>query len=172
MADQQQQNGETPEQGNSPASFEDWLLEQPEQVQALAGKHTQGLKSALDAERQQRKDLAKQLKELERTAEQGSEAARTLGEMSAKLEAAERVAAFYRDALQPEIGCANPRAAFLVAQADGLFTRSGEPDWKAIRAAAPELFRQRATANGGVSNTQPPKASGMNEFIRAAAGRS
>jgi len=175
MADE---NGGTPQatQQQAPAqtapkSWDEWLSGQDETVQELADSHVHGLKSALDSERKQRQDMAKQLKALEKNAEAGSEAAKALGELTARLEQAERQAAFYAVANTPEIGCSNPRAAFLVAQASGHFTRSGEPDWKAIRAEAPELFRQRGSANGGAGTNSPPKAASMNDFIRAAAGR-
>lgn len=170
----EQPSGETPQEqtdGAQPESFDTWLGAQPEPIRQLASQHTAGLKSALEAERAQRKELAKQLKETLGKAEQGSEAAKALGELTAKYEQAERRAAFYEDAGRPEIGCSNPKAAFLIANADDLFTRSGEPDWKAIRAAAPELFARRGGADAGAGTTAPPKGTDMNTFIRRAAGR-
>ncbi|MCS7057183.1 MAG: hypothetical protein NZM18_13530 [Thermoflexales bacterium] len=41
------------EQNNTtPASFEDWLAQQDEQVRALYDEHVKGLRSALESERQ------------------------------------------------------------------------------------------------------------------------
>ena len=73
------------------------------------------------------------------------------------LEQAEQRASFYEEAGRPEIGCSNPRAAFLVASAEGLFTKRGDPDWPAIKAAAPELFgRKTPPGNAGTGSNAPP----------------
>jgi len=45
-------------------SFEDWLAEQPEDVQKMYKEHTSGLKSALDKERAANKGVAEKLKRL------------------------------------------------------------------------------------------------------------
>jgi hypothetical protein len=152
--------------------FDSWLDGQPEHVKQGFTAKTTGLHSALESERTQRKDLAKELKKLSGEATQGSEAQKALGEMSTQLERAEQRAAFMEEGVRPEIGCTNLKAAFLVASADGLFKRSGEPDWAAIKQAAPELFGQRKTppGNAGSGNGSPPaeKAS-MNDWIRKAA---
>lgn len=167
---------ETQEAGteNIEFSFDSWLGAQPEHVRKGYETHTAGLRSALETERTQRKEFASQLKGLSAKAEKGSEAERALGEMSSRVEQAEQRAAFYEEAGKPEIACTNPKAAFLVASAEGLFKRSGEPDWNAIKQAAPELFGQRKTppGNAGSGNGSPPAQKGdMNAFIRAAAGR-
>lgn len=157
-----------------PFDFDAWLGEQPEQVRKGYEGHTAKLQSALASEREQRKEVARQLKELTGKAEKGSEAEKTLGEMSSKLELAEQRAAFFEESNKPEIGCTNPKAAFLVAKAEGLFTKRGDPDWPAIKAAAPELFASRKAPPGhaGSGNgSQPPPTGGMNAYIRAAAGR-
>lgn len=154
--------------------FDTWLGEQPEHVRKGYEGKTQGLHSALESERQQRKDFARQLRDLEKTATEGSDAKKALGEMSARAELAEQRAAFFEEAGKPEIGCSNPKAAFLVASADNLFKRSGEPDWAAIKAAAPELFAGRKPAPGHAGNgsgAPPPQRVDMNTMIRAAAGR-
>lgn len=170
---QQEQQGQEA-QGDNQFDYDKWLGEQPEHVKSGLEKSTSGLKNALESERTQRKDFAKQIKDLSAKAEKGSEAEKALGEMSTRLEQAEQRAAFMEEAVKPENGCANPRAAFLVAQADGLFKRSGEPDWAAIKQAAPELFGRTKTppGNAGSGKESPPAAQGgMNAFIRAAAGR-
>lgn len=161
-------------QDEAPFDFDNWLGEQPDHVRKGYEGKTQGLHSALERERQERKEISKQLKELLPKAEKGSEAEKALGEMSTRLEQANQRAAFVEEAIRPEIGCRNPKAAFLVAQADGLFKRSGEPDWTAIKQAAPELFgsTKAPPGNGGNGRESPPaRTGGMNEFIRAATGR-
>lgn len=154
--------------------FTAWLGEQPEHVRSGLESHTAGLKSALDGEREQRKEFSRQLREATAKAEKGSEIEKALNETSSRLEVAEQRAAFFEDAGKAEIACTNPRAAFLIAQAEGLFRKSGEPDWAAIKASAPELFgRKTPPGNAGSGNgSPPPRSGGMNEYIRAASGRS
>lgn len=84
---QEQGQQQTQQEGGqqTPASFEAWLAGQPEDVKRLAGEHTTGLKSALASEREQRKQLATQLRDATGKLEKGSDAARTLEEISGKL---------------------------------------------------------------------------------------
>jgi hypothetical protein len=153
--------------------FDTWFGKLPPHEQEGLDNYTSGLRSALESERTQRKQFSKELRDLTQKAEKGSEAEKTLGEMSQRLEQAEQRAAFYEEAGRPEIGCSNPRAAFLVASAEGLFTKRGDPDWPAIKAAMPELFgRKPPPGNAGVGNGSPPATPSMNDFIRAATGRS
>lgn len=155
-----------------PATFDEFLAGQPETVRALADNYAGGLKSALAAEREERKTMSKQLREATAKAEQGSATAKMLEEISGKLEATERRAAFFEAASVPAVGCVNPKAAYLVASAEGLFKKSGEPDWAALQAAIPELFRRPGQANAGAGTGSPPPAKAtMNDFIRKAAGR-
>lgn len=169
--DTQEQEATT--ESNGEFSFETWLGEQPEHVKKGYESHTAGLKSTLEKERSDRKEFARLLKELTPKAEKGSELEKALGETSTRLEQTERKLAFVEEASKPEIGCSNARAAFLVAEADGLFKRSGEPDWAAIKAAAPELFGRKAPpGNAGSGNGSPPVGKAdMNTAIRQMAGR-
>jgi hypothetical protein len=96
-----------------------------------------------------------------------------LSEIRADLETASKRAAFYEDAGKPEIGCRNPRLAFMVAQSEALFDRRGAPDWQAIRTAAPELFGPvvpQGNAGAG-TGSQPAAKTSINDYIRQAAGR-
>jgi len=153
-------------------TFDAWYGGADEQVKALVEGHVSGLKTALATERQGRSELSKQIKDLAAKAEKGSELEKQLTEASAKLEAAERRAAFAEDAIRPEVGCTNVKAAYALAMAEGLFDRRGQPDWAAIKATAPELFRKTAqgSADGGAGAGQSPRL-GMNDIIRRAAGR-
>lgn len=160
-------SGETP---TTPTNWTEWLAAQTESVRALADAHTAGLRNALDAEREQRKDLARQLRDLAPKAEKGSDLERSIADLTAKHEAAERRAAFMESA--GAANCTNPRAAYLVAVAEGHFKRDGSPDWAALAAMAPELFRRATPTNAGAgTGTPPPGKASMNEFIRRAAGR-
>jgi hypothetical protein len=182
--------GEMPDESTAPAGqgdpggssqdappafeYESWFGKLPPHEQEGLDAHTTALRNALESERSQRKEFSKQLRDLTAKAEKGSEAEKTLGEMSTRLEQAEQRAAFYEEAGRAEIACSNPRAAYLVASAEGLFTKRGDPDWPAIKAAAPELFGRKTTppGNAGSGNGSPPAQGGdMNAFIRAASGR-
>ena len=72
---QEQGQQQTQQEGGqqTPASFEAWLAGQPEDVKRLA------------SEREQRKQLATQLRDATGKLEKGSDAARTLEEISGKL---------------------------------------------------------------------------------------
>jgi hypothetical protein len=169
-----QQNSQATQndQGEKPIVFDDWLKAQPEQVQSAYTAHVTGLQNTVKATRQERDDLSRQIKELSGKVEKGSDAERALTEISTKLEAAERKASFVEEAIRPEIGCANPKAAYALAIADNLFNRSGAPDWNAIKEAAPQLFQKpTARGNAGSGTQEPPEKSSMNDFIRHSAGR-
>src|SRR5690606_31036730 len=163
-------NDEQNEGGNF--DFEAWLGEQPEHVKTAIEARSASLHNALKSEREQRKDLTRQLRDAAAKAEEGSALRQQLEEISSKHEAAERKAAFYEEAGRPEIGCSNPKAAYLVAMAEDLFTRSGAPDWKAIKEAAPELFaRKTPPGNAGNGVGSPPaRTNDINSLIRRAAG--
>ena len=156
----------------TPATWDEYIAGQTDDIKALAEANTTGLKSALTAEREQRKGMAKELREATAQLDAGSDVAKQLGEMSSKYDLAAKRASFYEEAGAQDIGCANPKLAFLVASAEDLFTRTGEPDWKAIKASAPELFQKATTANAGAGTGQPaPATASMNDYIRRAAGR-
>lgn len=160
------ETGETP----APASFDEYLATQPENVRALADTYANGLKSALNAEREQRKELTRQLRDATSAAEKGSATAKALEEISGQLANTERRAAFFESALTAN--CINPKAAYLVASAEGLFRKDGSPDWPALQGAIPELFRKPGQANAGAGTGAPPPAkASMNDYIRRAAGR-
>jgi len=169
-----QDAAQQPQQEQQPAfEYESWFGKLPPHEQEGLENYTSALKNALESERSQRKQFSKELRDLTAKAEKGSEAEKTLGEMSSRLEQAEQRAAFYEEANRAEIACSNPRAAFLVASAEGLFTKRGDPDWTAIKAAAPELFGRKTIPNGnaGTGSNSPPAQTGMNDYIRAVTGR-
>ena len=69
---QAEQSGAQGQQGGTPATFEAWLAGQADEAKSLYEAHTQGLRSALETERQQRKDLAHQLREATKGLQEGS----------------------------------------------------------------------------------------------------
>lgn len=163
--------GETPSGGETPQTqeqpnFDTWLATQPDPIKGLVSEHTQGLRSALETERAQRKDLAKQIKELIGKQAADSDAAKQLGELSSSLEAAQKRADFFEEATVA--GCIKPKLAYLVAQSEGI-------KMEQIKAQYPELFasaRTTPTHAGNGTGNPPAGVTTMNDLIRRAAGRS
>lgn len=176
ITEQTQSQAEQP-QVETPASFEEWLGKQDETARKLYDEHTKGLKSALQSERDARKaetaKLSKDLRDASRKLEEGSEARKALEDVTARLEAAEARAAFFEEAIKPEIRCNNPRLAYIAAQDSGAIDAKGRIGWDSLKAQFPELFTVKVPrANGGEgTQTQPLKSGGMNAYIRSAAGR-
>lgn len=155
-----------------PPTWDAILSGLPDDHKAAYEQHTQGLQSALKAERQQRQDLAKQLREATGQLEAGSKARQDLEALQQQLEDAQRRADFATEA--GGHGVANVKLAYLAAQEFDLFDRRGNVDWPALQKAAPELFAQPAPARGNAgSGTQAPPSpqQDMNAWIRRAAGR-
>jgi hypothetical protein len=162
-----------PQPDATPQSWEEYLEKQDEKVKALYNSHSEALLNTVKATRDERDQFKKQIKELAKAQAEGSDAKRQLEEMGAQLEKTERRAAFLEDAMRPEIQCKNARAAWLLAEAESLFDKKGNPDWAAIKREAPELFGvPAANANAGNNTQQSPNPHrDMNAFIRKAAGR-
>jgi hypothetical protein len=173
----QQQQGDGTSQGagaNAPGTltYDSWLAQQPDDIKGLVESNITGLRSALHSERQQRQQLAEQLREAAKGAT--GEAKVALDKMGADLEAAQRRADFFEEAARPEVGCTNPRLAFLAAEQAGLIDKRGRVDWDTMRQQYPELFRQagatRGSADGGAGGARGATGS-MNDYIRRFAGR-
>lgn len=163
--------------------YETWFKGQPKPVQDAIQGHTSKLRSALDSERAERNNLARQLKDLLPKAEKGSDLEKQLQGFQANLETAERRADFYEAAGPAGVG--NLKLAWITAQADDLIT--GHTDSKGrvnferlfadLREKYPELFRSQRPAvppgNAGAGAGAPPAAApDMNQLIlRAARGR-
>ncbi len=177
--------GETPAaQGDSAANadaqdaartWETILATLPDEDRALYEQHTAGLRNTVQATRQERDTLKARVDALV-SALDGKEPAavkQQLTELQTELATANLRATFYEEAGKPEIGCRNAKLAFMVAQAEKLFDRRGNPDWPAIRAAAPELFGPAVPPGnaGHGTGSAPPGRISMNEYIRQRAGR-
>ncbi|NPV85992.1 MAG: hypothetical protein HPY45_08300 [Anaerolineae bacterium] len=175
MPEEQGNQNESNSHESQNETFETWLDKQDEKVKALYSAHITGLKNTVSATRQERDELAKQIRELAGKAEKGSEAEKALKDISARLEAAERRAAFLEEASKPEIGCRNPKAAYAVAIAEGLFnSKTGLPDWETLKKIAPEFFGVKPAGSGNAGDGAGGNAEGkfdMNAAIRRAAGR-
>lgn len=172
--DQNQQNGQNQQQNQQQTqkTWEEVLKGLPEDQQKLYTEHTTGLQNAVKATRDERDDLAKQIKDLLPKAEKGSELEKSLTEALGKLDDADKRANFAEQAIKPEIGCRNVKAAFALAKEGDLFKKNGDPDWEAIKKEAPELFGPLIPEGNGGSGTgddQKPPVD-MNQWIRERAG--
>jgi hypothetical protein len=160
-----------PAAGGTPQTFEAWIVAQGDDVKGLVDSHVKGLKSALTAEREQRQQLADALKKAGADAEEGSKLKESLTQLSTKLDAEAKRADFYEQAGAE--GVTNLKLAWMAARDSDLFDRRGNPDWAALKAQFPELFRKPSVPGVNVGNgTQtPPAPASMNDFIRRTAGR-
>jgi hypothetical protein len=169
----QKQNDQQQNQQQQALTWEQYLEGQPEEIKKLYGEHTTSLSNAVKATRDERDDLSRQIKDLLPKAEKGSELEASLNEALKKLEISDKRANFAEQAIKPEIGCRNVKAAFALAQASDLFKKNGDPDWDAIKKEAPELFGSLIPDGDGGSGTQDEGkgAVSMNDRIRKATGR-
>lgn len=173
---QDDQGGETPTgEQVQPVTFEAVYKALPESQRGAIDGHIGGLKSALLDERNGRKELEKQLRALSKTAEEGSVLRGQLDKLAEEQAATGAKAAFFEAAHEAQVK--NLRLAWLAAQDYGLVdAKSGEADFAKLRQMAPELFVTKVTptANAGNGAKQTGVADGrnMNDWIRAASGRS
>lgn len=160
--------------GKPPANFAEWLKDQPEEVKSLYAEDTKGLRTALEQERDGRKDLEKQLRDLAKKAEKGSELEQQLTKQADAMAEADRKADFYEAA--HAAGVSNLKLAYVIAVQEELFDRRGRVNFDELKKAYPELFGAAKPAAGkghaGAGTGSGDKgAGGMNEMIRRAAGR-
>lgn len=163
----QQQNSETP------FAYDSWLAQQSEDVRTGIEAHITGLRNTVQATRQERDSLAQQLRDAAKSAT--GEVKAQLDKLTGDLEAANTRADFFEEAAKPDVGCTNPRLAFIAADQAGLIDKKGRVNWAEMRKQYPELFRQagqqKGSADGGAGGDKTPTGNSMNDFIRKAAGR-
>lgn len=152
--------------------YDVWLKEQPEPVQTMLAIQVKGLVTALDSERETRKQLERQVRELASQAEKGSDAEKRLTELADQMQGADRKADFYEAA--HAAGVTNLKLAYTVALQDEMFDRRGAVNFESMKQQYPELFGTpkppKANAGEGAGVQQVTKGD-MNDFIRRASGR-
>lgn len=102
-------------------------------------------------------------------ADKTKDAETKLQELARKAEEAERYAGFI-EAVTSQ-GVRNVKAAYTVAVHNGYIDSRGNLKLKEFRADNPEFFSPPANANAGAGAGKTGPSGGMNEWIRAAAGR-
>lgn len=152
--------------------FDNWLSKQPVEVQELVARQQKALRDALVDERNQRKQLNKQVGALQKRASDSVVNAKELRELKATLEETQKRARFY-ESLPTDL--TNPKLAFAAAQMNGWLGNNGQADWETMRREMPELFRRitvpTANAGAGAKQSGTQTEPSMNAFIRAALGR-
>lgn len=154
-------------------TFEGWYKALPADAQGLVDDHVDGLRSALNTERGERKSLEKRLKEIQKQADEGGDVKAQLQQISDEMSAATARATFFEAAHAADVR--NLRLAWLAANDAGLVDKkTGAVDFAELRKVAPELFATKTLppANAGAGARQSGVAKpGMNDFLRAATGR-
>lgn len=170
------QTGETPAQEPTTAAvtFETVYGGLPPEQRSVIDTHIGGLKSALKDERDGRKALEKQLRDLSKQAEEGSVLRTQLDKLAEDQATTTAKATFFEQAHEAQVR--NLRLAWLAAQEYGLVdAKSGEADFAKLRQQAPELFTPKpvpsANAGNGARQGGVTDGKSMNDFIRTAAGR-
>lgn len=164
-------NGTGAATSSPPATFDEWLSSQADDARSLVTGHIGKLQNALNDERTQRRTLAKQIDDLSKQAEQGSQLRGQLEKLSGDFEGASRKAAFY-EAAPAEV--TNLRLAWLVANDADLIEKDGRTNWAKLKEAAPELFKRvtpPGNAGAGAKQTGVDDGRSMNAYLRAASGR-
>lgn len=170
---QDDQGGEGGEGGKPAATFETWFDGLSEDVQGLVTGHVDGLRSALQSERGNRKDLEKKLRDAAGKLEAGSDARAELERMAGEMELSTKRADVYEAA--SAAGVTNLKLVWaVVQQEEGLIDRRGNLDVDALRKDFPELFSAgkpapRGNAGDGINN-DTPGGGDMNAWIRRSAG--
>jgi hypothetical protein len=148
--------------------------EQQTKVKSLLDAHVEKLSNTVKATRQERDAFQRDLTAAIKKAEKGSELETQLTKLSSQLDEANRKSEFYEQA--PQFECRNIKAAYAIATVNNLFTKSGAPDWKAIKEEAPEFFGKVSNGNprkksaGSGTSEEPVPTNSMNDLIRRSAG--
>ena len=169
------QNGETPpEQDQQGLTFDTVYGALDASRRGVIDDHINGLRTALQDERSGRKSLEKQLRELSKSADEGSTLKADLDRLAQEQATTNARASFFEQAHDVQVK--NLRLAWLAAQDFGLVNeKTGEADFDKLKQLAPELFVTKVTptanAGSGAAQTGATDSRSMNAFIRAAAGR-
>jgi hypothetical protein len=165
-----------------PDNLDAWLTDQPTEVQGvvkpLIEKATTGYKSALEAERSERRKLEAQIKQISGKLTEGDATRAQLETLSGQLGEANRKADFFQQA--GEQGISKPQAMYVLATNDpeGVYLttdgRNGKMrvDWEALKRDFPEFWPAPAQTPPARSNAgngtqgQPGQRFDMNTLLR------
>ena len=146
------------------SQFDTWLETQSEDVKELVNQRFEALTHTVKATREERDTLAQELKGLAKKIDENSDAGKQLGDLNARLAAAEKKATFLE--LATKQGVKRPTAAFAIANSENLYTEDGQPDWEKIKESVPELFTAQPTNSNAGSGTDKKPQGDFNASIR------
>lgn len=159
----------------APATWDEYLdtlpAEEKTKLASLVATHNASLLNAVKATREERDNLAGELRKAAKDLEEGSAAKTKLLEQAAELEKTNRRADFMEEAVVKQ--CNNPKAAYAIAVTENLFDKNNKPKWDNIKELAPQLFGSAAPnplkkpkGNAGDGAGDPPTVSTVSDFIR------
>ena len=150
-----------------PSKFEKWMEDQPEDVKTMFEEHVTGLRSALQSERDGRKEDLKKLRELEKQAESGSELSKQLDEMTNSMKEMELRTKFVESASGAGVKANMIKAAYLTAKADGLVSED-KINFDGLKTSYPDFFgsEPQPRANAAEQNQANGGKLDMNDWVR------
>lgn len=165
-------------------SYQDWYANAPDEVKQIVDDEIANLRSALDKERSERKELSKRLGELEKAAGKNTELQSQLNKLKGEVDTSIEMTGFYEEAHRNR--ALDLELAWLAySKRRDELTKKGKVDWDAFKDMYPNLFARpvsaQTPAGGGdthagsgqdeinLQRTRQP--AGMNSMIRSAAGR-
>jgi len=169
MAENDETKGGKPEgDAENLEGFEAWYQQLEADQRQMLDEHIRGLKSALEAEREARKNLAKQLGELRGQLDDSSEAAKRIDAIQAEARTAQARAAFYEQAAAA--GVVDLRLAWLAASEGGMIDEDGSVDFETLKSRHGALFGGETPPTSGYAGAgagaKPPAAESMDDLIR------
>lgn len=168
VQDAQKNTDIEPQEPEAEVVFETWLKEQTANVQTAYEKHTTGLRTALQTERESRSQLQKTVRDLSKKADAGSEMATQLTQLADDLALANSKLEFYEQASGRGIPYLD--VAFRTAVDAGAIDAKGRINWQLLEERYPLIFTaQRPPApkgDIGKGSKQTSSRTSMNEWIR------
>ena len=150
-----------------------WHDALPPEAKELIATRESGLKTALESERDARKTAEKDLRDVAKKLEEGSDAQNEVLKLADAVAEGTRKSDFYEEA--HKAGVSNLKLAFIVATDEGLFDKRGNANFEKLKGGFPELFGKKKiidpNAGDGITRLPDGNKAGMNEFIRASKGR-
>jgi len=164
---------EEPKEEGKTLEWKPWHDALPKEAQELVAEREKGLKSALDTERDARKTAEKDLRNVAKKLEEGSEAQQEVLKLADQVAEGTTKADFYEEA--HKAGVSNLKLAYHVAITEELIDKRGAVNFEKMKEAYPELFGKKQVPRGdageGTGTAPGGKDISMNAFIRRSAGK-
>lgn len=158
--------------GAAPKTYEEWYATLTDELKGLVEGHISGLKSALERQKTDNKDLKATIAAT--IASKDTEAASKLEAITGQLKDATQRASFYEAA--GKMGVKNAKLAFVAAKDAGLLHEDGTLKEDKFKETFPELIgeqpvtKPQTQAGAGTGGTKTPETMTWNDAVRIAAG--